>query len=492
MLMITKILWLLLAVGAESLSHMIETDEIERSLVSDAVCCKEPNLISCNSLKDEESLKDKLQRKSLTKLTVEGKDIPFSNEIPPNGFVYKNKEGDEAILSINQDNTGVFGSLKFIDGRSLAIEHCGDGHVLKEYDVSRFKEDTLIADTDYVVDDDEASNDFFVDNTTLVTYSVMFYYTPEFASVTTDIVGYIDQVLDETNQGYEQSGVPVRVTRFCVEAATINDIEDTSDFLSAFRNMKADVTALKNTADAAALLALDFNSCGVAYLNTVTGSGRTISIATKSCALGYFSFGHELGHNFGAHHDPDQATNSYYDYGHGHLIAQGSATTGRRTILAYNAAGHSSRVNYYSNPAVTFPGTGTPTGVAGLSNNAAVISRNRFVMAGLGDESATCSDGFSAYNVPTPAPTSPPPTTASPTPVVENCLQNKVPVLKPYKRFKAKNKMLCRDGCNDDRPKCDYSKWKDNKNARKRVCYLMSVQDVSKSGWWSGEPYCPF
>ena len=247
----------------------------------------------------------------MTKLTVEGKELPFSNEIPPNGFVYKNKEGDEAILSINQDNTGVFGSLKFIDGRSLAIEHCGDGHVLKEYDVSRFKEDTLIADTDYVVDDDEVSNDFFVDNTTLVTYSVMFYYTPEFASVTTDIVGYIDQVLDETNQGYEQSGVPVRVTRFCVEAATINDIQDTSDFLSAFRNMKADVTALKNTADAAALLALDFNSCGVAYLNTVTGSGRTISIATKSCALGYFSFGHELGHNFGAHHDPDQVTHQY-------------------------------------------------------------------------------------------------------------------------------------------------------------------------------------
>ena len=82
-------------------------------------------------------------------------------------------------------------------------------------------------------------------------------------------------------------------------------------------------------------------------------------------------------------------------------------------------------MNYYSNPAVTFPGTGTPTGVAGLSNNAAVISRNRFVMAGLGDESATCSDGFSAYNVPTPAPTSPPPTTASPTPVVESIQQRK-------------------------------------------------------------------
>ena len=41
----------------------------------------------------------------------------------------------------------------------------------------------------------------------------MFYYTPDFAAITTDIAGFIDQVLDETNQGYENSGIPVRVTR---------------------------------------------------------------------------------------------------------------------------------------------------------------------------------------------------------------------------------------------------------------------------------------
>ena len=32
-----------------------------------------------------------------------------------------------------------------------------------------------------------------VDNTSSVEYSVMFYYTPEFASITTDIPGYVDQ-----------------------------------------------------------------------------------------------------------------------------------------------------------------------------------------------------------------------------------------------------------------------------------------------------------
>ena len=84
------------------------------------------------------------------------------------------------------------------------------------------------------------------------------------------------------------------MTRFCIEAATINDIADTSDFISTFANMKGTTTALRNTADAAALLAQDFDSCGVAYLSTYS-SGSTISIATKSCALGYYSFGHEIG-----------------------------------------------------------------------------------------------------------------------------------------------------------------------------------------------------
>ena len=84
------------------------------------------------------------------------------------------------------------------------------------------------------------------------------------------------------------------VAKFCIEAATISDIADTSTFLTTFRNMKGTTTDLRNTADAAALLALNFNSCGVAYLATYA-SGSTVSVTAKSCALGYFSFGHEIG-----------------------------------------------------------------------------------------------------------------------------------------------------------------------------------------------------
>ena len=61
-------------------------------------------------------------------------------------------------------------------------------------------------------------------------------------------------------------------------------------------------------------------------------------------------------------------------------------------MLAYYGEGHSLRVNYYSNPSVNHPLTNTPTGVDGLSNNAAVFTENRFAFASIGDESGTCGD----------------------------------------------------------------------------------------------------
>ena len=68
------------------------------------------------------------------------------------------------------------------------------------------------------------------------------------------------------------------------------------------------------------------------------------------------------------------------------MIEQGSASTGYRTILGrdwylnlfrvlfnqfnlylgYWADGYDTRVNYYSNPNIAFPITGTPTGVEGI------------------------------------------------------------------------------------------------------------------------------
>ena len=86
------------------------------------------------------------------------------------------------------------------------------------------------------------------------------------------------------------------MTKFCIEEATINDMSDYSTFITTFRNMKGSATATRNTADAAFLLtqSMGGGACGVGYMSAYA-SGWTISIGTKSCALGYYTFGHELG-----------------------------------------------------------------------------------------------------------------------------------------------------------------------------------------------------
>merc|ERR1712126_754347 len=64
---------------------------------------------------------------------------------------------------------------------------------------------------------------------------------------------------------------------------------------------------------------------------------------------------------------------------------------GYRTIMGYSAAGHRIRVNYY-NPNVLYEGF--PTGIANLSNNAKLITGNRFAMASCGTEepNGECND----------------------------------------------------------------------------------------------------
>ena len=53
--------------------------------------------------------------------------------------------------------------------------------------------------------------------------------------MTADVRGYVDQVLAETNLGYLNSGVPVRVAKFCLEQATVNDTSGTLALLNSFQ-----------------------------------------------------------------------------------------------------------------------------------------------------------------------------------------------------------------------------------------------------------------
>jgi len=80
---------------------------------------------------------------------------------------------------------------------------------------------------------------------------------------------------------------------------------------------------VRQSADATILLVNAFNnagSCGVNWFNTIS-SGQTIGTVAKGCALGYFSFGHEMGHGFGLAHDRRVADTSSNNYAYGYVMA---------------------------------------------------------------------------------------------------------------------------------------------------------------------------
>ena len=365
-------------------------------------CCDSDHALSCVDVEVDPQV-----LLSEDDISINGTFLLFSNTVPPHARVYKTEAGDEAVISYNPRTGSITGTLHTRGGRAFALERCGASYIWEEFDVPNFPEDN----TEEAVEDEDDDDDdmpVIATNSTMrqeqKSYSVMFYYTPEFAAATPNIEDFIDQVIAETNQGYANSKIDITVTKFCAELASISEATTKeANMLTAFREMKgkgaAGRAALRNTADAAHLLVLR-NSlyCGVAYCCNSWRDGWTMGVTVKSCALGHYTFGHELGHNFGGHHDPKTDTNSMFSYGHGHLIAQGSSTNTRgfHTILAYGRAGHRVAVNYYSNPSVVYPGTGTPTGVAGTEDNARVIRETFSTFAALGDESGSCSSSGGA------------------------------------------------------------------------------------------------
>merc|ERR1712215_488740 len=153
---------------------------------------------------------------------------------------------------------------------------------------------------------------------------------------------------------------------------------------------------LLNCADAATFLTFDNGlSHGKGRFNTTT-SCDTFTLMTKGSMIDWPTvFGHELGHNFGADHDVAQMKeNERKRYipgsdNHGHHIQNGffqPQDSGYKTVMAYDGPVHKKHSNYYSNPNVKFPGTGEPTGILGVSNNAKVITEDRFLMASCGNE----------------------------------------------------------------------------------------------------------
>ena len=139
---------------------------------------------------------------------------------------------------------------------------------------------------------------------------------------------------------------------------TLSDLKGTTD------GIMDEVHDWRNTygADQVAMISEDSNFCGIAsvMINESTSFAPFAFSVTFSSCLSNKTLAHELGHNQGNMHDRENSGNegAYpYSYGYRRCVNDG---TGFRTIMSYSCSG-GTRVNYFSNPNVTY--NGFPTGI---------------------------------------------------------------------------------------------------------------------------------
>ncbi len=317
-----------------------------------------------------------------------------------NSFLYEN---DEAEVTITEHNGDIYGHAWLDNGKSYDIEYCGDNiHVVKQMDVENMPEakhliNDVVGNASSRIEYPEMRMD---DTTTIVTFSLKFYYTPQFAAETADIDGFIEEVIAVTNQGYINSKAPVRVQSCGSEKAPFDETMKGGDDLDQLRDMKGSLEEVRGTADAATILVSRSDVCGLGSIDSIR-NGNTLTLNLKSCLLSFYVLGHELGHNFGLLHNKEDAPNPTYADGLGYLLPGGK----HRTIMSYTSEFKEQRINYYSNPDVIYPKTGQPTGVLGSANNVRILTLNRFAMAALGDESKCAPITTTTTTTTTPAPT---------------------------------------------------------------------------------------
>ncbi len=310
-------------------------------------------------------------------------DIPFS----------------QVIFAVNAGQTA--GSIAEPDGFYGIRYVSGDVHAVLQIDQSAFPDDTPIPVT---YPEDPAPIQVAADNGSQL--DVLAVYTGaarQAAGGITAIENLINLALTETNQSYANSGVNPRLRLVHMEEVSYAESGDMSTDLSRLQNSSDsfmdNVHTLRNThaADLVSLIVEGGSYCGIAYVMTNVSSAfedDAFSVTARNCATGYYSFGHEIGHNMGARHDwyVDPTSNSPYTYNHGYS----NLTDRWRTVMAYNTQCSDSgfnctRLPYWSNPNVTYGGDpmGIPEGSFQAADNRKALNNSAYTVANFRDSGGT-------------------------------------------------------------------------------------------------------
>jgi hypothetical protein len=310
-------------------------------------------------------------------------------------IVYGHIAGEErSSFTLVVENEVVVGNIRAGDAGWYQIRYLGDGaHVVHEVDSSQFPPCAVDHEHGIRSDGEEGNRPPHQPEGTRTDddgsiIRVLVVYTTDarvLAGGTAAIQSLVDLAVAETNTAYENSAINPQIELAYTQEVFYNESGQPSTDLSRLRNPDDgfidEVHELRDqyAADLVSLLVSDMSACGVAYLMldlSTSFESSAFSVVMLSCATGYYSFGHELGHNMGSHHDRDNAGPALFDYSYGYREPGESW----RTIMAY-APG--TRIQHFSNPDVMYGGqpTGVPITQPDSAHNALSINNAAFTVA---------------------------------------------------------------------------------------------------------------
>lgn len=277
-----------------------------------------------------------------------------------------------------------FSGLIYADDSVYEIVAKGDRHILVELDQGLFPEcygdikgpddggQTAAAPSGGVDSGDRID--------VLVVYTTA---TKNFLGGTSQADTFAQSAVDSTNAVYLNSKVRQRLRLVHAQEFVFTETGNTSNDLASIRS-NGTLAALREThkADLVAMIAEVGDVCGIGYLlGSMNGSpANGFTITARSCAVGNLTFAHELGHNMGSHHNPENAGSAIFPYSYGHYVS------GRfRTVMSYTdpCTGGCTRRPFFSHPGLFWNGDSMGVhdrrdNVRSLEQTADVIAKYRY------------------------------------------------------------------------------------------------------------------
>lgn len=306
--------------------------------------------------------------------------------------------GGQAIFTVADNH--LTGYLSFVDpvskkAATYSVESLGENmYSVRENDFSEIEEepsmDQMIKGTDRASKSKTTSSSAATTNTNATLASgdpvtvvdVLVLYSSQSAALAGPSMTSQAQVsIDAANLAYANSGLPLRLNLVHVEPIPydegVGDFYAMLDDLTYHRNGASAVGTIRDAyqADLVTMFVESSSYCGLSFINVdVT---YAYSIVKRTCATSNLSLAHELGHNFGLLHDPANYPGTYpFAYGHGYV----DPLCQFRTVMAYPACA-TTRVPYFSNPNIIYPGTNSPMGTFDVSDNSRVLSERASAVA---------------------------------------------------------------------------------------------------------------